>query len=68
MDQRVTELEIRLTHLENTIDVLNQTIINQSDAIDLLQLQMVILDRKLKAAQSSSPIADESEETLPPHY
>ena len=68
MDQRVTELEIRLTHLEDTIDVLNQTIIEQSDAIDLLQLQMVILDKKLKAAQSSSPIADESEETPPPHY
>ena len=68
MDQRVTELEIRLTHLEDTIDVLNQTVIKQSDEIDVLQLQITILDKKLKAAQVSSPIAHESEETPPPHY
>lgn len=68
MDQRVTELEIRLTHLEDTIDVLNQTIIKQNDDINLLQLQISILDKKLKAAQTGSPIAHESEETPPPHY
>ncbi len=68
MEPRVTELEIRLTHLEETIEVLNNTVIKQHDAIDLLQLQVSILDKKLKAAQSSSPIAHESEETPPPHY
>ena len=68
MDQRVTELEIRLTHLEDTIDVLNQAVIKQNDEIDLLQLQVAMLDKKLKAAQMSSPIAHENEETLPPHY
>ncbi len=68
MESRVTELEIRLTHLEDTIEVLNRTIIKQHDAIDLLQLQVAILDKKLKATQSSSPVAHESEETPPPHY
>ncbi len=68
MDKRVTELEIRLTHLEDTIDVLNQTIIKQSDEIEVLQLQIVILNKKIKASQTESPIAHESEETLPPHY
>lgn len=68
MDKRVTELEIRLTHLEDTIDVLNQTVIKQSDEIEVLQLQIVILNKKIKASQADSPIASESEETLPPHY
>lgn len=68
MNQRVTELEIRLTHLEDTIDVLNHTVIKQRDEIDLLKLQIVMLDKKLKAAQAVSPIAHESEETPPPHY
>ncbi len=68
MESRITELEIRLTHLEDTIEVLNNTIIKQHDAIDLLQLQVAMLDKKLKAAQSISPIAQESEETPPPHY
>ena len=67
MDKRVTELEIRLTHMEDTIEVLNKTIIKQHDEIDLLQLQVSNLEKKIKASQSS-PVAHESEETLPPHY
>jgi len=67
MDNRVTELEIRLTHLEETIEILNQSVIKQHEEIDLLKLQVSTLDKKLKAAQSS-PMALESEETPPPHY
>ena len=67
MDQRITELEIRLTHIEDTIDVLNQTIIDQHKRVDQLQLQISVLEKKLKAAASSN-IAHESEETPPPHY
>jgi len=67
MDKRITELEIRLTHLEDTIEVLNQTIINQHKEIDVLQLQVSLLEKKIKASQASH-IASESEETPPPHY
>ena len=67
MESRVTELEIRLTHLEDTIEVLNKTIIKQHNEIDLLQLQVSQLEKKIKASQSS-PVALESEETPPPHY
>lgn len=67
MEDRVTELEIRLTHLEDTIEVLNDTVIKQHDEIDLLQLQLSALEKKIKTSQSS-PIAHESEETPPPHY
>jgi len=67
MENRVIELEIRLTHLEETIEVLNKTVIKQHEEIDLLQLQVSILEKKIKASQSS-PVAHESEETPPPHY
>ena len=67
MEQRITELEIRLTHFEDTIEVLNQTIIKQSDEINLLQLQVSILEKKIKSSQIT-PVAPESEETPPPHY
>lgn len=67
MDERITELEIRLTHIEDTLDVLNQTIIDQHNLIDQLQLQVSILEKKLKAAATSN-IANENEETPPPHY
>lgn len=67
LDNRTTELEIRLTHFEDTIEVLNQTIIKQSDEINILQLQVSLLEKKIKTSQSS-PVALESEETPPPHY
>ena len=67
MDERITEVEIRLTHIEDTLDVLNQTIIDQHKLIDQLQLQISILEKKMKAAATSN-IAHESEETPPPHY
>ena len=67
MESRVTELEIRLTHLEDTIEVLNNSILKQHKEIDLLKLQVNVLEKKLKASQTS-PMALESEETPPPHY
>ncbi|NOQ89328.1 MAG: lysis protein [Gammaproteobacteria bacterium] len=67
MENRIIELEIRLTHLEETIEVLNKTVIRQHEEIDLLQLQVSILEKKIKTSQSS-PVAHESEETPPPHY
>ena len=66
-EERVTELEIRLTHLENTIDILDKTVITQQSQIDMLMLKIAILEKKLKAA-SESQIAHEKDETPPPHY
>lgn len=67
MEDRITELEIRLTHLEETLDIYDATIIKQNADIDKLQLQIEILEKKLKAS-AATQIADESEETPPPHY
>jgi SlyX protein len=67
MENRITELEIRLTHFEDTIEVLNQAVIKQQNQIDQLQLQISALEKKLKASQATL-IAHESEETPPPHY
>ncbi len=67
MQARLTELEIRLTHYEDTQDQLDGMIIRQSKEIDSLKFQLEQLNKKLKAVQSS-PLALESEETPPPHY
>ncbi|MDH5388158.1 MAG: SlyX family protein [Gammaproteobacteria bacterium] len=67
MENRITELEIKLAHMENTIDILDTTIITQQNQIDLLMLKMSLLEKKLKAA-AESQIADEKDETPPPHY
>lgn len=67
IENRITEVEIRLTHFENTIEVLNQTAIRHGDEIRQLRQQVEILNKKIKTS-ASSPIALESEETPPPHY
>lgn len=67
MEERITELEIKLAHVENTIDILDQTVITQQSQIDILMLKMTILEKKLKAA-GESQIAHEKDETPPPHY
>ncbi|MCW8830835.1 MAG: SlyX family protein [Gammaproteobacteria bacterium] len=67
MQERVTELEIKLAHMENTIDILDQTVITQQSQIDMLMLKLSILEKKLKAA-GESQVAHEKDETPPPHY
>jgi SlyX protein len=67
MDERITELEIRLTHMEVTVEVLDKMIITQRKEIDTLKLQASILEKKLEAA-TESQIADEKDEMPPPHY
>lgn len=67
MDKRITELEIRLTHMEVTVEVLDKMIINQQTEIDALKLKIEVLEKKLKAA-AESQIAHEKDETPPPHY
>jgi len=67
MEERATELEIRLTHMEDTLDVLDKTIVRQQGEIDILKLQISILEKKLKVT-TESQLADEKDETPPPHY
>jgi len=66
-DSRLTELEIRLTHYEDMIESLNQVVIEQGNDIHVLKVQLKHLNKKLKSAQGSV-LADEKDETPPPHY
>ena len=67
MDKRITELEIRLTHMEITVEVLDRMIIAQQAEIDAHKLKIEILEKKLRAA-AQSQVAHEKDETPPPHY
>jgi len=66
-EQRITELEIRLTHQDEHIESLSNTLIRQHDEIDALKLKIEILEKRIKAA-GESQVADQKDETPPPHY
>lgn len=66
-EQRITELEIRITHQDETIESLSNTIIHQRDEIEILKLKLDILEKRLKSI-GESQVADQKDETPPPHY
>lgn len=67
MQQILIELETKIAFQEQTIEDLNQALIQQQFAIDKLQLQVRNLAEKLQGI-SGSNVASRAEETPPPHY
>ena len=69
MDNRITDLEVRITHQESSIDELTRTVLVQEKIITQLQQDLEIIQNQLKELSNEfSNIAHESEEALPPHY
>lgn len=66
-DERVVDLEIRLTHQEATLQALNDVVAGQQRIIDQLRTEVEQLQRQLREA-APGDIAAPWEETPPPHY
>ena len=67
MEDRITELEIKLSLSEDLLEELNRTIYRQQQQIDLLQAQLRHLYGKLEANAEPYQPASLREE-IPPHY
>lgn len=66
MESSITELEIKLSHCEDSIDQLNRTVFRQQQQLELLQAQIRELYR---LAQSDGTIeAGGPRDEIPPHY
>ena len=65
MKNQITDLEIRITHQEASIDELTRTLLAQEQLIRKLQKEVDSMRGQLK---EYSNIAHASEETPPPHY
>jgi len=64
-EDRLTDLEIRLTHQDSTIDELNNTVFEQWQMIERLNKDVLALKDRLKALTPSD--IDDVPYT-PPHY
>jgi uncharacterized coiled-coil protein SlyX len=62
MESRLTDLEIRYTHLERQVAELNEVVVAQQRTIDGLVRQLTAT--KAEIAQLSAPLTNEK----PPHY
>lgn len=67
MEEKLIDLEIRLTHQENHIEELDKIIYQQQKTIDALSEQLNSLEKRLKTATENN-ILSQSEEIPPPHY
>jgi len=66
MNDQITDLEIRLTYQEATINELNDVVVRQQDQIDILISELTRLKQQMDGgAEFVRPM---SEETPPPHY
>ena len=64
--ERLTELEIKASYVEDTLDQLNMTIYRQQQQIDALILQVTQL--RQQAPDVGSGGARNLRDELPPHY
>lgn len=67
MEERITELEIRIAHQEATLEALNKALVDQQQQIDRLQEQLRRLTERFQAIVVSQ-VASPEEESPPPHY
>ena len=63
----IEQLQMKLAFQEDTIESLNQALIEQQKQMDDLQFQLKQLVSKISAIEPSN-MASEKEESPPPHY
>ena len=67
MEDRLTELEIKLSLTEDMVDELNRLVYAQQQQLELLQAQLRLLYNQMQNA--SSPAEPRSlRDEIPPHY
>lgn len=63
----IEQLQMKVAFQEDTIESLNQALIEQQKQMDDLQFQLKQMSSKLSAIEPSN-MASEKEEMPPPHY
>lgn len=66
LEQRVMELESRLAFQDDTIQALNDELVEQQKRIELMQLQLSALARRQNELQGQVGVVED--EAPPPHY
>ncbi len=67
LQQDIEQLQMKVAFQEDTIETLNEALAKQQVQIDQMTFQLGHVIDKVKQIQPSN-LADESEETPPPHY
>ncbi len=66
VDRRLTELEIKASYADDTLDQLNEIIYRQQQQIDRLERELLQL--RQQAPEAGGPVFRSLRDELPPHY
>ena len=67
-DQRLTELEIKLSFTEDALDRLNEVIVRQQAQIDALVREVLALRSQAASGDAGQTPFRSLRDELPPHY
>ena len=67
MNERLTELEIKISLTEDMVEELNRTVYRQQQQIDLLQAQLRLLYTQMQTTAEPAEQRNLRDE-IPPHY
>ena len=68
MEDRVTELEIKLGLTEHLVVELNRSVFRQQEQLDLMQEQLRLLYKQMQASQTGPSEPRSLRDEIPPHY
>lgn len=66
LEQRITDLEIKASFAEDTVEQLNAVVVRQQEQIDRLIRELVVLRNRAALAEPGAQVNLRDE--LPPHY
>jgi SlyX protein len=66
VEQRLTDLEIKACFTEDLLDQLNEVIVQQQQAINLLKRELALL--RQQSADQAPAVVGSLRDELPPHY
>ncbi|MDZ4852800.1 MAG: SlyX family protein [Pirellulaceae bacterium] len=67
-EERITQLEMTVMHLQETIEELDKSIIDQHRRIEQMQREMLRLVNDMRSTRDSGTEIRHPEDEIPPHY
>lgn len=68
VEQRINDLEAQLVFQEDTINQLNDALVDQQNQLITLQRQLRLFAKKVQDMQPGDAVIPLSQEPPPPHY
>lgn len=68
IDRRLTDLEVKASFAEDTLDALNETLLRQQRQIELLMREVAILKERAPEAGRGGAAPGDPRDDIPPHY